>query len=103
MSRERRGFADEKVIERRHCQVHQDPGDEIQLIDMDAAQVPVCTNANLTNLNSRANDNTDSGGGGGYGVTEGELASAGAVGTFACTYAWASNKAYLSFAIRPSP
>lgn len=69
--------------------------------DQNAGQVPVCTNANLTNLNSRANDNTNSGGGGGYGLTEGALATAGNVGTFACTYALGSGKAYLSFAIRP--
>lgn len=64
-------------------------------------QVPVCTNANLTSLNSRINISTTSGNGGGFGVTEGTLAAAGAVGTFACTYANAGNKAYASFAIAP--
>lgn len=70
-------------------------------VDSNTAQVPVCTNASLTALASRANYNTTSGGGGGFGVTEGAKATAGTTGTFACTYAGASPKAYASFAIRP--
>lgn len=72
------------------------------ITDSSSGQVPVCTNANLTSLASRANYNTLNGGGGGFGITEGARATAGAVGTFACTYATASPKAYISFAIRPS-
>lgn len=72
------------------------------LRDSNTASVPVCTNANLTSLNSRANYCTNSGNGGGFGVTEGALATAGAVGTFACTYGAASAKSYVSFAIKPT-
>ncbi len=71
--------------------------------DSNTAQVPVCTNAALASLTSRANHETLNGGGGGYGVTDGYLATAGTVGTFACTYANASPKAYAAFAIRPDP
>lgn len=58
-------------------------------------------NANLTSLNSRADYCTSTNTGGGFGVTEGVLASAGAVGTWTSTYASSSRKAYASFAIRP--
>lgn len=70
-------------------------------VDSTTAQVPVCTNASLTALASRFNGETSNGGGGGFGITEGTKATAGTVGTFACTYTSASPKAYLSFAIRP--
>lgn len=71
------------------------------LRDSNTASVPVCTNASLTALASRANYCTNSGAGGGFGVTEGARATAGSVGTFACTYAAASPKSYISFAIKP--
>lgn len=70
-------------------------------VDSASAQVPVMTNAALGSLTSRMNSNTLSGGGGGFGYTDGTLNSPGSVGTFACTYANASPKAYISFAIRP--
>lgn len=70
--------------------------------DSDTASVPVCTNAALTNLASRANYSTASGGGGGFGITEGAKVTAGAVGTFACTYSPnVTRKAFISFAIKP--
>lgn len=71
------------------------------LRDSNTASVPVCTNASVTALASRANYCTNSGAGGGFGVTEGAKATAGTVGTFACTYAAASPKSYISFAIKP--
>jgi hypothetical protein len=72
--------------------------------DSNTHQVPVMTNANLTALALRmSNHNTTTGGGGGFGMTEGALATAGAVGTFACTYVTSSTKAYISFAIKPDP
>ena len=71
------------------------------LRDSNTASVPVCTNANLTSLASRANYCTTQGNGGGFGCTEGTRAASGAVGTFACTYLAASAKAYISFAIKP--
>ena len=73
------------------------------LRDSNTASVPVCTNAALSALASRANYCTSSGAGGGFGVTEGAKAAAGSVGTFACTYGASSPKAYLSFAIKPKP
>ena len=73
------------------------------LRDSNTASVPVCTNAALSALASRANYCTNSGAGGGFGVTEGAKAAAGSVGTFACTYGASSPKAYLSFAIKPKP
>jgi hypothetical protein len=69
--------------------------------DTGTGQIPVCTNAALASLASRANYCTASGGGGGFGCTEGAKAVAGDVGTFACTYAGASRKAYIAFAIKP--
>ena len=71
------------------------------LRDSNSASVPVCTNANLTALASRADYCTTSGLGGGFGVTEGRLAVAGAVGTFATTYAAVSPKSMIVFAIKP--
>jgi hypothetical protein len=71
------------------------------LRDSNTGSVPVCTNANLSSLASRINYNTNLGTGAGLGVTEGALATAGGVGTFACTYGAASPKAYASFAIKP--
>lgn len=71
------------------------------LRDSNTASVPVCTNASLTSLASRANYCTNSGAGGGFGVTEGAKATAGTIGTFACTYGAASPKSYISFAIKP--
>jgi hypothetical protein len=57
------------------------------------------TNANLTSIATRVNYNTNTGGGGGIGLAEGARATAGAIGTWAETYATASNKAYGTFAI----
>lgn len=71
------------------------------LRDSNTASVPVCTNASLTALASRANYCTNSGAGGGFGVTEGAKAPAGSVGTFACTYGASSAKSYIAFAIKP--
>jgi hypothetical protein len=71
--------------------------------DSNTAQVPVMNNASLTGLASRANYETSSGGGGGFGVTEGLMAKAANVGTFACSMAQNTPKAYISFAIRPLP
>ena len=59
------------------------------------------SNSSLTSRALRVNYETSSGGGGGFGATEGTRSTAGGVGTFACTYAKASAKAYMSFAIRP--
>lgn len=73
------------------------------LRDSNTASVPICTNANQSSRASRANYCTSNGAGGGFGVTEGTLATAGAVGTWACTYATASAKAYIAFSIRPGP
>jgi hypothetical protein len=70
--------------------------------DTNTGQVPVMTDANLTSLTLEFNYNTLSGGGGGFGFTTGSLATAGAVGTFACTYANASPKAYIAFALAPA-
>src|SRR4029453_14508305 len=64
-------------------------------------QVPIMGNSSLTSRALRVNYETSSGGGGGFGATEGTRFTAGGVGTFACTYAKASPKAYISFAIRP--
>lgn len=72
------------------------------LRDSNTPSVPVCTNANLTALASRSDFCTASGAGGGWGITEGALAAAGAVGTFATTYLATSAKAYISFAIKPT-
>jgi hypothetical protein len=72
-------------------------------VDSNTAQVPVCTNASLSNLASRTNSETTSGLGGGFGYTEGKLATHGAVGTFATTYASASPKAYAAFSINADP
>lgn len=58
------------------------------------------TNANLTSISTRINYGTNSGGGGGFGLAEGTLASAGAVGTWAETLANASSKAYICFAFK---
>jgi len=71
--------------------------------DSNTAQVPVCTDASLSGLASRANYETSNGAGGGFGITEGYLGTAGGVGTFACTLVTASAKAYAAFAIRPNP
>jgi K319L-like, PKD domain/Fibronectin type III domain len=69
--------------------------------DSDTGQVKIMSNSSLTSRALRVNYETSSGGGGGFGATEGTRSTAGGVGTFACTYAKASPKAYMSFAIRP--
>jgi hypothetical protein len=69
--------------------------------DSNTGQVKIMSNSSLTGRALRVNYETSSGGGGGFGATEGTRSSAGGVGTFACTYAKASAKAYMSFAIRP--
>ena len=69
--------------------------------DSNNAQVAIMSNASLTGRALRVNYETSLGGGGGFGATEGTRSIAGGVGTFACTYAQASAKAYMSFAIRP--
>jgi hypothetical protein len=69
--------------------------------DGNAGQVAFMSNSSLTSRAQRVNYETSSGGGGGFGATEGTRSTAGGVGTFACTYATASPKAYMSFAIRP--
>src|SRR5207248_8320229 len=61
----------------------------------------IMSNSSLTGRALRVNYETQLGGGGGFGTTEGTRSIAGGVGTFACTYAKASAKAYMSFAIRP--
>ena len=69
--------------------------------DSNSGQVPIMSNSSLTGRALRVNYETQLGGGGGFGTTEGTRSIAGGVGTFACTYANASAKAYMSFAIRP--
>jgi hypothetical protein len=69
--------------------------------DSNTGQVKIMSNSSLTSRALRVNYETSSGGGGGFGATEGTRSTAGGVGTFACTYAQASPKAYMSFAIRP--
>jgi hypothetical protein len=69
--------------------------------DSNTSQVKIMSNSSLTSRALRVNYETSSGGGGGFGATEGARSTAGGVGTFACTYAKASPKAYMSFAIRP--
>lgn len=59
------------------------------------------SDANLSSINTRLNYNTNSGAGGGFGLAEGGLATAGAVGTWAETLAHASAKAYIAFALKP--
>jgi hypothetical protein len=72
------------------------------LRDSNLQSVPVCTNANLTSLASRYDQCTNVAAGGGFGMTEGTLATAGAVGTFANTYGAASPKSMIVFAIKPN-
>ena len=69
--------------------------------DSDTGQVPVMTNANLTGLTLEFNYETAQGGGGGFGFTSGARASAGAMGTFACTMGTASTKAYIAWELTP--
>lgn len=66
-----------------------------------AGQIPVCTNVNLSSLVSRVNYSNNLSNGGGFGATEGALVSPGSIGTFACTYTVAGQKAYMAFAIKP--
>jgi hypothetical protein len=65
--------------------------------------VSAFTNANLTSCTRRpvTNQNTSVGGGGGFGIADGILATAGAMGTFATTLLNASPKAYIAFSLRP--
>lgn len=72
------------------------------LRDSNTGSVPVMTNASLASLNVRYNECTNTGVGGGFGVTEGAKATAGTLGTFACTYAASSAKAYAAFALAPA-
>jgi predicted ribosomally synthesized peptide with SipW-like signal peptide len=57
---------------------------------------------NLTNITERMDYLTSSGGGGGFGLAEGRLATAGGIGTWTATYAVASTKAYIAFALKPN-
>jgi hypothetical protein len=62
------------------------------------------TNANLTDISDKTiiDSQTSSGGGGGFGVSDGNLATAGAVGTWATTLVTTSTQAYICFAFKPS-
>lgn len=72
--------------------------------DSTTVAVPQMTNSNLTSLAARGSANTNNGNGGGYGCTEGALATAGAVGTFACTYSTTSSaKTYFAWTIQGAP
>jgi hypothetical protein len=69
------------------------------LRDSNTASVPVMTNASLGSLASRLNICTNTGAGSGFGVSEGTKATAGTLGTWACTYAATSAKSYLTLAL----
>jgi hypothetical protein len=60
------------------------------------------SNANLANINTRANSETNAGNGGGFGFAVGTLVNRGAVGTWAETLANSSPKAYICFAFKPA-
>jgi hypothetical protein len=60
-------------------------------------------NANLTSITTRLNNQTSNGGGGGFGLAEGTLSTAGAVGTWSETLDSASSKAYICFAFKSVP
>jgi len=57
-------------------------------------------NGNLGSVTERTDNDVNEGNGGGAGTCDGSLITAGAVGTFTATYAYASPKAYIAFALR---
>lgn len=69
------------------------------LRDSNTGSVPVMTNASLGSLASRLDYCTNTGAGGGFGLSEGTKATAGTLGTWACTYGASSPKGYITFAL----
>ena len=71
--------------------------------DSNTAQHSAQANANLGSIAERVDHNTNAGGGGGYQLTEGTLATAGTVGTWSWTLLTASEKSYVTFALKEAP
>lgn len=69
--------------------------------DSNTGGVGTMANANLSAVTLVADYCTAAGNGGGFGITRGGLATAGAVGTWSSTYAVASAKTYITFAVKP--
>src|SRR3990167_2551667 len=70
--------------------------------DSNTAQHGSQANSNLGSIAERVDVNTNAGTpGGGFQITEGTLATAGAIGTWTTTLATASAKAYLTLALQP--
>ena len=57
-------------------------------------------NTNLASVTERSDNDVNEGNGGGAGSCTGTRVTAGAMGTFTATYAYASPKAYMAFALR---
>jgi len=70
--------------------------------DTTSARTSGWTNANLTSLTERMDNNTSSGNGGGFGVATGVKATAGAYGATTATLATSSVQGMLSFALKPA-
>ena len=70
--------------------------------DTTSAQTSGWTNANLTSLTERMDNNTSSGNGGGFGVATGVKATAGAYGATTATLATSSVQGKLSIALKPA-
>ena len=69
--------------------------------DTTSAQTSGWTNANLTSLTERLDENTKSGNGGGFGIATGEKTVAGAYGTTTSTLATSSVQAKMSISLKP--
>jgi len=68
--------------------------------DTNTSQFSSWANSNLTNVTELGDSATNLGGGGGFGFASGDLATAGAVGTWSATLATASEQAYIAFGLK---